>query len=103
MTESDFSMPFILGYGYFLSSAIPPRQRDDTETSQVPVQCIRACLSSLTPRDSNLPRNNGRSDAAFSQWQNLDIPETVRLSVLNRSTHTRPCQRLAAALADDSP
>ena len=35
--ESDFSMPFIFGYRFLLSSAIPPRQRDGMETSQVPV------------------------------------------------------------------
>ena len=46
MTESDFSMPFIIGCGLLLSSAIPPRQRDGMETSQVPVQCVRACLGS---------------------------------------------------------
>ena len=44
MTESDFSMPFIIGYGFLLSSAIPPRQRDGMETSQVPVQRVRTCL-----------------------------------------------------------
>ena len=53
MTESDFSMPFIFGYGFFLSSAIPPRQRDGVETSQVPAQCVRTCMGSSTPRDSN--------------------------------------------------
>ena len=36
MTESDFSMPFIFGFGNLLSSAIPPRRQDDMETSKVP-------------------------------------------------------------------
>jgi len=90
-------------YGYLFSSVIPPQQRDSTETSQVPVQCVRACLGSLTPRDSDPPRNSGESNAAFSQWKNLGIPEQVRLSALNRPAHTRPCQRLTAVLTDDSP
>ena len=46
LTESDFSMPFIFGYGFLLSLAIPPRQRDGMKTSQVPVQCVRTCLGS---------------------------------------------------------
>ncbi len=44
--ESDFSMPCIIGYGFLLSSATPPRQRDGMETSQVPVQCVRTCMGS---------------------------------------------------------
>ena len=53
--ESDFSMSFIFGYGYLLSSAIPPRQRDDRETSQVPTTCVRTCLGSWTPRNPAPP------------------------------------------------
>ena len=34
MAESDFSMPFIFGYGFLLAFAIPPRQRDGMETSR---------------------------------------------------------------------
>ena len=67
-------MPFIIGYGFFLSSATPPRQRDDMETSQVPVQCVRTCLGSLTPRDSDPPRHIGGSDVAFGLEQSLGIP-----------------------------
>ena len=62
------------GYGFLLSSATPPRQRDGMETSQVPVQCVRACLGSSTPRDSNSPCHSGESDATFGQNKSLGIP-----------------------------
>ena len=55
MTESDFSMPFIFGYGFLLSLAIPPRQRDGMETSQVPVQCVRTCMGSYTSEPMKSP------------------------------------------------
>ena len=98
--ESDFSMPFIIGYGFLLSFAIPLRPRDGMETSQVPVQCVRAGVRSAafcrhvqgfltstrsfswstdpkksTPRDSDPPRHIGGSDAAFGQRKNLGIPD----------------------------
>ena len=57
-----------------LSSAIPLRPRDGMETSQVPVQCVRACLGSSTPRDSDSPCHSGESDAAFGQTKSLGIP-----------------------------
>ena len=44
-----------------------PRQRGGTETSQVPVQRVRACLGSSTPRDSVPPRHSGGTDAGFGQ------------------------------------
>ena len=100
--ESDFSMPFIFGYGFLLSSATPPRQRDDMETSQVPVQCVRTCLGSLTPRDSDAPRHIGESDAAFDTRNCLGIPDPI-FSVLDSPARTRPCQRLTPALASDGP
>ncbi len=50
MAESDFSMPSIFGYGFLLSSAIPPRRRDGMETSQVPRVDLHACMGSQTPR-----------------------------------------------------
>ena len=75
MAESDFSMPFIIGYGLLLSFAILPRQRDGMETSQVPVQCLRTCMGSWTPRDSDPPRHNGGSDAAFDRGKGLGIPD----------------------------
>ena len=75
MTESDFSTPFILGYGFLLSSAIPPRQRDDMETSQVPEQRVRTCQGSMTPRDSDPPRHIGGSDVAFDLEQSLGNPD----------------------------
>ena len=102
MTESDFSTPFILGYGFLLSSATPPRQRDGMETSQVPVQCVRTCLGSLTPRDPDPPRQIGESDAAFDTENCLGIPDPI-VSMLNGPARTRPCQRLAPALASDGP
>ena len=52
IAESDFSMPSLIGYGLLLSFVIPPGQRDDMETSQVPVQCVRTCMGSWTPQDS---------------------------------------------------
>ena len=75
--ESDFSMPFIFGYGFLLSSATPPRQRDGMETSQVPVQCVRTCLGSQTPRDSAPPCHIGGADAAFGGGKRLGIPDYV--------------------------
>ena len=60
-------MPFIIGYGLLLSFAIPLRPRGGMETSQVPVQCVRTCMGSSTPRDSDPPRHIGGSDAAFDQ------------------------------------
>ena len=73
-TESDFSMPFIIGFGFLLPSAVPLRLWDGMETSQVPMQCVRTCLGSSTPRDSDPPRHIGGSDAAFGHGKNLDIP-----------------------------
>ena len=65
--EFDFSMPCIFGYGFFLFSAIQPRSRDRMETSQIPVQCERAWLGSLSPRHFELPREIGGLDVAFRQ------------------------------------
>ena len=77
MTESDFSMPSIIGYGLCLSFAIPPRQRHGMETSQIPVQCVRTCMGSSTPRDSDPPRHTGESNAAFGAGKSLGIPDHV--------------------------
>ena len=75
-TESDFSMPFIIGYGISSFPQRPrPRQRDSMETSQVPVQRVRACLGSSTPRDSGPPRHSGGTDAAFGLDEDLGIPD----------------------------
>ena len=52
-----------------------PRQRDGMETSQVPVQRVRACLGSSTPRDSGPPRHSGWTDAAFGSGEDLGIPD----------------------------
>ena len=73
-------MPFIIGYGFLLSFAIPLRPRDDMETSQVPMQCVRTCLGSSTPLDSETPldsdppRHIGESDADFGHDKGLGIP-----------------------------
>ena len=52
-----------------------PRQRDGMETSQVPVQRVRTCLGSSTPRDSGPPRHSGGTDAAFGLDKDLGIPD----------------------------
>ena len=67
-------MPFIIGFGFLLPAAVPLRLRDGMETSQVPVQCIRACLGSSTPRDSDSPCHSGESDATFGHLKSLGIP-----------------------------
>ena len=72
------------------------------KTSQVPVQCVRACMGSWTPRDSDPSRPIVGSDAAFGSEKNLGIPNN-HLSVLISPVHTRPCQRLTLALTDDRP
>ena len=102
MTESDFSMPFIIGYELLLSSAIPPRQRDDMETSQVPVQCVRTCMGSSTPRDSD-PLAISVDRMLPSTKDKASASRTIKFSVLNSPARTRPCQRLTPALANGCP
>ena len=68
-------MPFIIDYGFLLAFAVPLRLRDGMETSQVPVQCVRTCMGSSTPWDSDPPRPIGGSDAAFDQQKDLGIPD----------------------------
>ena len=72
------------------------------ETSQVPVRCVRTCLGSSTPRDSDPPRHIGGSNAAFGLKHDLGIPDYT-FSVLNSPARTRPCQRLTASLTDNGP
>ena len=70
-------MPFIIGFGFLLPSAVPLRLRDGMETSQVPMQCVRTCLGSSTPRDSDPPRHIGESDTAFGHDKSLGIPNSL--------------------------
>ena len=65
--ESDFSMPFVIGYGFLLPSATPPRRRGDMETSQVPVEGVRACMGSSTPWSLRGPHHGGPRSAAFDR------------------------------------
>ena len=58
----------------YSSFAVPLRPRDDMETSQVPMQCVRTCRGSSIPRDSDPPRHIGESDAAFGHDKGLGIP-----------------------------
>ena len=87
MTESDFSTPFIVRYGFLLSSATPSRQWDDTETSQVPVQCVRACMGFSTPRDSNPNRHIGGSDVVIDLDQSLAIADIHSFGAQQPRTH----------------
>ena len=95
--ESDFSMPFIFGYRLRLSSAVPPRQQDGMETSQVPVQCVRTWVL----RHRGIPTPLAKRPSATPQRPRH--PELSVFSVLNSPAHTRPCQRLTFALMGGGP
>ena len=71
-------MPFIIGYELLLSSAIPPRQRDDMETSQVPSAYVRAWVL----RHRGIPSHIGGSDAPSTN-DKASASRTIKFSVLN--------------------
>ena len=77
-TESDFSMPFIFGYGFLLSSATPPTTAGWHGDLPGP-GAARTCVHGFF-RHRGIPpppRHSGGTDVAFGQGKDLGIPDAV--------------------------
>ena len=94
MTESDFCMPFIIGYGLLLSSAVPLRLWDGVQISQVPVESVRTCVWVLRLRGALLPLTMAVEAVLPSTCWKASAPRITNFSKLNSPRPYAPLSTL---------